>query len=137
MMKRCRKWPLLSGLLATAALAQEKRPGGLGVQKYTIDAQINPRTQSIEATAKIDFTPLDNVTEASFELNNAFTVSQALACGGKPLTTSRNTQDFTIHVTFATAVNKGQACEFAFSFVGLLSGFVVSLVLGFLFAVLF
>jgi aminopeptidase N len=135
-MKRCWKWPLLIGLLTTAALAQEKRPGGLGVQKYTIDAQINPRTQSIEATAKIDFTPLDNVTEASFELNNAFTVSKALDCGGKPLTTSRNTQDFTIHVTFATAVNKGQACEIAITYDGKLTGNEDSPVSGIKFAAL-
>ena len=32
----------------------------IDVQHYTIEADINPRTQSLAATAKVDFTPLDD-----------------------------------------------------------------------------
>ena len=54
----------------------------IDVQRYTIDATINPRTQSIEATAKIDFTPLENANQATFELNNALTISKAADAKG-------------------------------------------------------
>ncbi|HLH02913.1 MAG TPA: M1 family aminopeptidase [Bryobacteraceae bacterium] len=135
-MERCWKVPVLFGLLAAAAVAQEKRPAGLEVQKYTIDAQINPRTQSLDATARIAFTPSDTLSDATFELNNALNVSKAADCSGKPLATSRNTQDFTIHVTFTSPVPKGQACEIAISYSGKLTGDEDSPVSGIKFAAL-
>lgn len=125
-------------LLALAAplFAQEKHAAGLQVQKYTIDAEINPRTQSLVATAKIDFTPLDNISDATFELNNALNVSKAVDCSGKPLNTSRNTQDFTLHINFANALAKGQTCEIAISYDGKLTGNEDSPISGIKFAAL-
>lgn len=139
-MKRCWKWPVLVtalaavGSLVTPARAQEKPSGGLDVQKYTIDAEINPRTQSLVATAKIDFTPLDNISDASFELNNALTVSKAVDSTGRPLATSRDTQSFTVHVTFPKPLTKGQPCEIALSYDGKLTGSEDSPVSGIKFA---
>jgi tetratricopeptide (TPR) repeat protein len=121
---------------ATCIWAQNRPGGGIQVQSCTIEAQINPRTQSITATAKIDFTPLDNSNEAVFELNNALSVSKAIDSGGKPLATSRNTQDFTIHVTFPNGLVKSQSSEVTFSYDGKLTGNEDSPVSGIKFAAL-
>jgi hypothetical protein len=45
---------------AVCAFAQEKPAARIKVQHYLITADINPRTQSIAATVKVDFMPLDN-----------------------------------------------------------------------------
>ena len=49
---------------------QAQRPR-MDVDDYAIDAQIDPNAQTIRATAKVRFTPLDDLTSVSFELNNA------------------------------------------------------------------
>src|SRR5882757_8319141 len=91
------------------------------VQKYTIDANINPRTQSIEATAKIDFTALENSSEATFELNNALTISKAVDGHGAAVQTTRN-PDGTVRVIFPTGLVKSQPAQIAISYDGKLAG---------------
>src|SRR4051812_15442835 len=88
------KWIVLP-LAAVCAFAQTKHTR-IDVQKYTIDAEINPRTQAVTATAKVEFTPAEAGTDVAFELNNALTVSKAVDGGGQSLTTSRNAQDLTV-----------------------------------------
>ena len=61
--------------LRTGAPTQERR-SRIDVQKYTIDAEVNPRTQSLSATVKIEFTPLENSSDATFELNNCAELSR-------------------------------------------------------------
>ena len=47
--------------ISTAFAQAPERSAQIEVQKYTIDADINPRTQSIAATAKISFTAISAV----------------------------------------------------------------------------
>jgi len=55
------RWACLFCALTVCALAQEQpKDARIEVQHYAIDADINPRTQSLTATAKVDFTPLDD-----------------------------------------------------------------------------
>ncbi|HEX3682811.1 MAG TPA: M1 family aminopeptidase [Bryobacteraceae bacterium] len=121
--------------LAVCAWAQEKRPR-IDVQKYTIEADINPRTQSISATAKIDFTALESTPDAVFELNNALTVSKAVDAQGKPLETSRNDKEFTVKVNFPAPLQKTQPSEFSITYDGKLTGNEDSPVSGIKFAAL-
>jgi tetratricopeptide (TPR) repeat protein len=132
-----RPFPLSALLLAAgiSLFGQTKRPP-FEVQKYTIDANINPRTQSLTATAKIEFTPLDNISDATFELNNAFTVSKAVNQTGQSLATARNPQDFTVKVTFANGLSKGQPTGIALTYSGKLTGDEDSPVNGIKFAAL-
>lgn len=134
-MTRSSRWLVLLLAFAAGGAAQEKR-GTIQVQRYTIDAEVNPRTQSITATAKIEFTPLDNINEASFELNNALTVSKAVDAAGKALATSRNTQDFTIHVSFPNGLQKSQPSQISLTYDGKLTGNEDSPVPGLKFAAL-
>lgn len=120
---------------ATSAWAQDKRPR-IDVQKYTIAAEINPRTQSITATAKISFTPLEAINDASFELNNAFSVSKIVDSRGQSLPSSRNEPDFTVKVLFQGGLPKGQASEITFTYNGKLTGEEESPISGIKFAAL-
>jgi aminopeptidase N len=130
------RWVVLSLLLAVCAWAQEPQRPRIEVQNYMIEADINPRTQSIAATAKVNFTPLDDANEAVFELNNALTVSKAVDGSGKPLETSRNAQDFTVKVSFPGALHKNQASEVSLTYDGKLTGNEDSPVSGIKFAAL-
>jgi tetratricopeptide (TPR) repeat protein len=126
---------VLSLLLVLCARAQDQHPR-IQVQNYTINADINPRTQSIAATAKLNFTPLEDANEAVFELNNALTVSKAVDGSGRPLETSRNAQDFTVKVSFPGALHKNQASELSLTYDGKLTGNEDSPVSGIKFAAL-
>ena len=106
------------------------------VQKYVIEADVNPRTQSIVATAQITFAPLDNTNDVTFELNNALNVTKVVDNQGKPLSGARNPQDFSVKVTFPSTLTKGQACQIAVTYDGKLTGDEDSPVSGIKFAAL-
>jgi aminopeptidase N len=113
---------LVCVLPARLLLAADEGRTHIDVKKYTIDARINPRTQSIEATAKIDFTPLENANQATFELNNALTVSKATDATGATIATQRDPTDFSIRVMFAAGLVKGQPVSISISYDGKLTG---------------
>jgi tetratricopeptide (TPR) repeat protein len=129
------RWLSLVLVVAVCAWGQDKHPR-IEVQNYAIDADINPRTQSIVATAKVNFTPLEDANDAVFELNNALTVSKAVDGSGKPLQTERNAQDFSVKVSFPGGLHKNQACEISLSYDGKLTGNEDSPVSGIKFAAL-
>jgi aminopeptidase N len=127
----------LGGFLSACFLtaADDGRPH-IQVQKYSIDAAINPRTQSIEATAKIDFTPLDDTNQATFELNNALTVSKASDGKGVSVPTQRNTGDFTVRAVFPSGLVKNQPASVSLTYEGKLTGAEDSPISGIAFAAL-
>ena len=53
-MIRSFRWTVFLALLPALPCLAQQHPGTIQVQKYTIDAVVNPRTQSITSTAKID-----------------------------------------------------------------------------------
>ena len=128
------RWIVLP-LMAVSAFAQTKHTR-IEVQKYTIDADINPRTQSITATARIEFTPAEAGSDVSFELNNALTVSKAVDGSGQTLTTSRNAQDFTVTMVSPVPLQKGQPAKITLSYDGKFSGSEDSPISGIKFAAL-
>ncbi len=120
--------------LSTAALPQERR-ARIRVENYNIDAEIQPATQALIATAEVRFTPLDNnVSAASFELNNALNVSKVVDGKGAVINDTRNTQDFTVRLSFDPPLPKGQPATAKFIYEGRLSGSEDSPVYGIKFA---
>jgi tetratricopeptide (TPR) repeat protein len=112
----------VAGLLAMAALAQERR-SRIDVEQYTIDAEITPDKQFIAAKAVVRFTPLDdNVASAAFELNNALNISRVLDAQDKQIPASRNQQDSTVRLSFEQPLPKGQPVTIAFFYDGRLTG---------------
>ncbi|HTC36925.1 MAG TPA: M1 family aminopeptidase [Bryobacteraceae bacterium] len=115
----------LAPLFTQELLAQDRgaKSGRIDVDNYAIDAEINPRTQTLTANVKVRFIPLDNdVSSASFELNNAFNVSRVVDDSGHQLTASRSNQDFSVHLTFPGPLAKGKPSTVTFSYDGRLTG---------------
>ncbi|HUE04973.1 MAG TPA: M1 family aminopeptidase [Bryobacteraceae bacterium] len=135
---RCLRPAILAGLalvcLSTAALPQERR-ARIRVENYNIDAEIQPATQALIATAEVRFVPLDNnVSAASFELNNALNVSKVVDGKGAVINDTRNTQDFTVRLSFDPPLPKGQPATAKFIYEGRLGGSEDSPVYGIKFA---
>ena len=47
----------------------------IDVQSYLIDAQVDPRAQTLNATVMVRFIPLEDTSQVTFELNNALNIS--------------------------------------------------------------
>ena len=110
---------VLVGILPLAA--QDKR-ARLDVEHYQIEAEINPRTQSLNATAAVRFQPLEDTTSAVFDLNNSLQVSRVTDGSGRQIPTSRNAQDHTVRVNFPEVLKKGAPVTLIFAYDGRLQG---------------
>ncbi len=129
---------LFGVFFATSIWPQDSRDDSrsrIEVQKYTIDAAINPRTQAIEVTAKIDFTPLDTLNQAVFELNEALTVSKAVDAKGASVQTQRPGEN-QLRVFFSTPLQKSQPSSISVTYDGKFTGKEDSPVSGIRFAAL-
>lgn len=126
-------------LSADTVPAQERKVGGsrIHVQHYTIDADVNPRTQALTANVKVQFVPVDDaVSAASFELNNALNLSRVVDDAGRQIPASRSQQDFAVRLSFPTPLAKGKPSTLTFSYDGHLTGQEDSPVYGIKFAAL-
>src|ERR1041384_1170010 len=135
MFRNCR---IVLAALAAAGLmlAQDRRPAPrIDVQQYTIDAEISPNTGTLEAKATVRFVPADdNISSASFELNNALNVSRVVDEQGKPVSASRSQQDFSVRLSFDLPLPKGKPVTVTFYYDGKLTGMEDSPVYGITFA---
>ena len=134
--------PVLAALAATLSMislraAEDRgdRRSRIDVQSYAVDAEVNPHTQTITARVQVRFVPLDNeLSSASFELNNALNVSSIVDDAGRQIPASRNTQDFSLRLSFPTPLAKGKPSTLTFTYDGRLSGSEDSPVYGVKFA---
>lgn len=113
---------LLAVFLGTSlhtALAAPLRPL-LQVTSYVIDADLDPTTHKLSATAKLSVTALDNVSTAIFELHNGLQVTKITDGAGKPVDADRSTADSTIRLALATPLSKGQTATYSFVYSGVL-----------------
>ena len=114
---------------------QQERATHIDVDGYTIDAQINPATQTINARAVVRFAALDEQTSSViFELNNALNISRITDDKGQPLNSSRTQADNTVRVTFPGNLPRGQMTSITFIYDGRLSGEEESPIYGIKFA---
>lgn len=130
---------VLGALAATSGFAQGTIPGDkrahIDLDNYTIDAQINPDTQTITARATVRFVPLDDRTNAlTFELNNALNISRLTDDKGQAIQSSRNASDQTVRVAFPAGLPKGQPATLIFNYDGRLTGSEESPIYGIKFA---
>src|SRR5579871_86343 len=128
------------GAVAIPALlvAQDKgssKRARIDVEHYVVDAEVNPRTQSVTASVKVRFQALDNdISSASFELNNALNVSRVVDDAGNQIPASRSGQDFALKVNFPAPLVKGKPTTLTFTYDGRLTGTEDSPVYGVKFA---
>src|SRR5262249_30122136 len=122
-------------LLLTGLVHAQERRSRLDVESYTIDADINQRTQSLAAKAAVRFIPLDdNTSSAAFELNNALNVSKVMDDQNRQIPASRSQQDFSVHLNFNEPLQKGKPVTVTFYYDGRLTGQEDSPVYGIKFA---
>jgi aminopeptidase N len=112
---------LLFGVLATAAHAAPVRPQ-LNITGYVINADIDPATGKLTATAQVTFTALEDLTTATFELNNGLNITSLTDNGNKPLNSERLTTNSTVRVTLPAPILKNSSNTFHFEYSGVLTG---------------
>lgn len=126
----------LALLAGGVAPAQDRdRRARVDVESYVIDADVNPRTQSLAAKVQMKLTPLDDrVSGLTFELNNALNVTRVTDGAGRPVPASRSAQDFTLRLSFNEPLAKGTPVTLQFQYDGRLSGQEESPIYGIRFA---
>ncbi|HWR17575.1 MAG TPA: M1 family aminopeptidase [Terriglobales bacterium] len=102
-------------LLATGVYAQNPR---IQVNDYVIDAEIAPRARKLVAKAKVNFTALDDISVATFELHNGLRPTKIVDADGKTLTAERITQDSTIRIPLPAGLAKGASTTLTISYEG-------------------
>lgn len=111
----------LISLAALPALAAEKQR--IRVDDYLINAELQPKTHKLIARAKVKFTALEDISVATFELNNALRPTKILDAEGRSLTAERVTQDSSIRIALPAGMAKGDSATFTIDYEGvLLSG---------------
>lgn len=124
----------LCALSVMAQSASADRRARIDVLQMNVEATVNPNTQSLQARAVIQFTPIDNnVQMVTFELNDALKVSQATDDKDQPLNVSRGSE-YTIRINYAQPLPKNQPATVKISYDGRLAGQEESPVFGIRFA---
>jgi hypothetical protein len=133
-----RKFCMALALLSAAAVApaQQQRQARIDVSRYTIEAEINPRAQTLSAKVRVQFVPQDDTSTAAFELNNALNVSKVEDGAGQPVAAERSHQNFTVNLRFGQALPKAKPATVVFHYDGHLAGTEDSPVFGIKFAAL-
>ena len=92
---------LASGTLLAQGQGQSQQRPRIDVESYVIDAQVDPSAQTIRATAKVHFTPLDDLSTLTFELNNALNLDTVTDDAGRQVPASRTAQDMSVRLSMA------------------------------------
>jgi hypothetical protein len=101
--------------------AQDRRPH-VQVQHYDIDADINPRTQSLVVTAKVRFIALDSTASPVFELNGALDVTKVEDEHGQTMPMNRDAEAGTVKVILPATLPKNKPVTLSFTYNGRLTG---------------
>jgi tetratricopeptide (TPR) repeat protein len=125
--------------LAALAGAQDRADRGarqqkIDVQSYLIDAQVDPRAQTLNATALVRFIPLEDTSSVTFELNNALNISKVTDEDGRQVPSSRLQQDMSVRLTLPQTLKRGKVAALTFVYDGKLTGDEESPVFGIKFA---
>ena len=93
----------------------------LRVDHYKIDAELSPHSHKLTAKARVEFTALDDLSVATFELHNDLRVTKVLDAANKPLNAERVTQDSTVRVQLPNGLKKDASTSLTFDYEGELS----------------
>jgi tetratricopeptide (TPR) repeat protein len=123
-------------LFASLLSGQEARGRTrIDVTHYQINADVDPRTQTLKASARIKFQPVDDrITSITLDLHNSLNVTSVVNGKGQALTPTRNLQEYQLRVAFPDILAKGSEQEIVVNYEGRLSGQEESPVYGVKFA---
>jgi hypothetical protein len=106
--------------VAIPAQAQRERPA-LHITGYVIDAELDPATHHLTATAVVSFTPPANQDVATFGFHPALRINKITDENGKVLDGER-TADGSIRVTPGGPFTAGQTLRWTFVYDGIITG---------------
>ncbi len=92
------------------------------VTGYVIHADLDPATNKLSATAAVTFTALEDLTSATFELNNGLQISKISDAGRKPLQSERLSTNSTVRIALPAPMPKGTTATWNFEYAGALVG---------------
>ncbi len=108
-----------AGVCASAQTGSSTRPQ-IQVSGYTIDAQLDPAAQRLTATAVVTFTALQDLTSATFELNNGLRITRITGPDGKPLNSDRDARRSTVTISLPNTLPANTTATFTFAYNGIL-----------------
>jgi tetratricopeptide (TPR) repeat protein len=118
---RCACALLAVSTLATPLDAQRPERPALAIAGYLIDAELDPATHRLAATAVVHFTAPETIEVASFGFHPALKVTKISDETGKLLTGERSA-DGTVRVTPPAPFVRGQMLHWTFEYEGLITG---------------
>ena len=107
--------------LSFTAWAAPAKPQ-LQVTSYAIDADLDPATHHLSATAKVTFTALEDLAAPVFELNNGLQITQVTDAKNTSLEAERLTNNSTVRFNLANPIPKGTSTTYTFVYGGTLEG---------------
>ena len=120
-MRRALKLPLiLLVFLITSPSVWAAEKNRLRVDDYQIEAELSPHGHKLTARAKVKFTALEDLSIATFELNNGLRLTKVLDANNKPLNAERVTQDSTVRIPLPNGLSKDTTTTFTFDYEGVL-----------------
>ncbi|MGA7343872.1 MAG: M1 family aminopeptidase [Terracidiphilus sp.] len=106
--------------LAVPASAQRERPA-LNITGYVIDAELDPATHHITATAVVSFTAPPNMDVVNFGFHPALRIAKITDENGKVLDGERMA-DGSIRITPSAPFSEGQTLHWTFAYDGIITG---------------
>jgi tetratricopeptide (TPR) repeat protein len=103
-----------------AGAAQAADKSRLRVDDYQIAVELLPESHKLSAHADVKVTALDDISVATFQLNNALRITKLVDAGKNPLSPERVTQDSTIRFALNNGLAKGATTTFSFDYEGTL-----------------
>ena len=110
----------VSAFLPVGLAAPLRQP--LQITGYVIHADLDPATNKLSATAAVTFTALDDLTSATFELNNGLQITKLTDAAKRPLESERLSTNSTVRVALPTPMPKGTTATWNFEYAGALVG---------------
>jgi tetratricopeptide (TPR) repeat protein len=92
----------------------------LRVDDYQIDVELLPQTHKLTARATVKVTALEDLSVATFQLNNGLRITKLTDASNKPLTPERNTQDSSVRFALNSGLAKNASSTFNFEYDGTL-----------------
>ncbi len=92
----------------------------LRVDDYQIDVELLPQTHKLTARATVKVTALEDLSVATFQLNNGLRITKLTDASNKPLTPERNTQDSSVRFALNSGLAKNASSTFNFEYEGTL-----------------
>ncbi len=115
-------WLCLAALLLPAGAQERGTPGRtrIDVEKYVIDANLDPRGHRLRARAQIQFVAQEEALNVTFELNNNLSPTRVTDSSGAPVMSQRFQQEGTVRLNFERPLPKGQRATVNFEYEGTL-----------------